>query len=331
MNKKKESPITVLGIIKAALFLALVVVVLGAYTRLTDSGLGCPDWPGCYGHVYPEAAAEADGMLGKAWKEMIHRYAAGTLGLLIFGLFIRAVIKKKHVLLSTGLFLLLIFQAALGMWTVTWKLLPWVVMGHLLGGLTILSLLRYLQLKVENPSYILSRQSKRNSWIILGLCLVFFQIALGGWVSSNYAGLACIGFPRCNGASFLSVCTSSLSLSSLQDAFYFITPIGPDYEGGQLDSAARITVQMVHRVIGILTALYVLILGIIVYRQEKKTALRYCAIIAMILVGIQFVLGIILVTHLLPLNIAVAHNAVAALLLLTMVSWAFYSSHENKL
>ncbi len=330
-------------IVRVALLLAFVVVVLGAYTRLTDSGLGCPDWPGCYGHwvlpqsetgleeaqqVFPTQLVEPQ----KAWKEMIHRYAAGTLGILIFALFVQALAKRYRkedfpLGVCSILVVLLIFQAMLGMWTVTWKLLPLVVMGHLLGGLTILSMLRvlYLSLTVGAPLHNINNRpilgeyysplQYHRVWPIIGLVLVAFQIALGGWVSSNYASLACVGFPTCNGL--------YVPPMDWHNAFNLFSPIGIDYEGGKLDSAARIAIQMAHRMNAILTAVYILCLSAWVLCKEKIPAIRRSALIAIILVCIQFALGVILVTHLLPLDIAVSHNAVAALLLLTMVSWVY--------
>lgn len=328
-------------IVSIALVLAFVVVVLGAYTRLTDSGLGCPDWPGCYGHwVLPDSKAglqEAQKTFpaqlvepGKAWKEMIHRYAAGTLGILIFVLFVMSIVKRIRMeffpfKLCAFLVLILCFQAALGMWTVTWKLLPIVVMGHLLGGLTILSLLRYLHLTLKYSHLRLTRKLSKNWFektsICIGLILVVFQIALGGWVSSNYAGLACIGFPGCNGSYFPEMNCGS--------AFQLFSSIGLDYQGGKLDTVARVTIQMIHRFNAFLTVGYIIVLGAwTLYRESSKT-IRRSAVWAMLLILTQFVVGIILVTHLLPLSMAVTHNAIAALLLLTMVSWLFYDNNRT--
>ena len=197
-----------------ATILAIVVVVLGAYTRLTDAGLGCPDWPGCYGQLTPPTDQSIDSQ--KAWTEMIHRYFAGTLGLVILVLAIVAIFKRKQpnvgarraVPLQLPLVLLglVIFQALLGMWTVTMLLNPLVVMAHLLGGMATLGLLWWLALRSQSNSLkfaIRNSQSAINpnlkTWATLGLIILGIQIALGGWTSANYAALACPDFPQCQG------------------------------------------------------------------------------------------------------------------------------------
>lgn len=307
-----------------AMVLALVVVMLGAYTRLTDAGLGCPDWPGCYGHMvlpsvgkaltnaqqhYPQIPIESR----KAWTEMAHRYAAGTLAFLILALVLSAFrARLRHqicpLMLPVILLLLVIFQAALGMWTVTLKLLPVVVVGHLLGGMLIFASLCYFRLQISTVS---SQYLPRwGLYIGIGLALVFCQIALGGWVSSNYAGIACIGFPRCNG-----VWLPSLNFSK---GFNLFSPVGLNYQGGLLDSDYRMTIQFIHRVGAVVVASYVSILSIMIILRVKSLLLRRLAMVALCLVIVQFVLGIMNVVYLLPLWVAVAHNGVAALLLATM-------------
>lgn len=296
-----------------AIILALIVVTLGAYTRLTDAGLGCPDWPGCYGKMLVPSMKTVTATIEpqKAWTEMIHRYAAGTLGFLIIGLAVSAVKnnwKEKKILLM--LVLLVLFQATLGMWTVTLKLLPIVVMGHLLGGLLIFASLCYVfwqmsdETRPTQPTFLL--------WINLGIVLVFCQIALGGWVSSNYAGIACVGFPKCNGQWF--------PVSHLREAFHVFSSIGANYQGGILDNDIRVTIQLMHRLGAYITAIYVLILSSAIRLKASVRALRITAMIAMLLVLLQFSLGVINVVYLLPLWSAVLHNGLAALLLATMVS-----------
>jgi len=232
-----------------ASLLAFVVIVLGAYTRLTDSGLGCPDWPGCYGkvlapqsqHQISAAQVNFPGAVvvpHKAKNEMLHRYVAGSLGVLILSLLFVAW-RVRDIKLPLLIFGLVFFQAALGRYTVTLKLLPQVVMAHLLGGLTLLCLLWWLQLKWRDasaPNY----QSPYLKWAAaLAFLVVFAQIALGAWVSANYAGLACVGFPDCNG--------QHMPVLNFHKAFMLFSPNGVNYEGGVLDSTARITIQMVHR------------------------------------------------------------------------------------
>src|SRR6267154_2697559 len=180
----------------AGALLAAGVVVLGAWVRLTDAGLGCPDWPGCYGHVYPEA----DQHFSKAMHEMIHRYFATTLGIIITSLLIFAAwnrkIRGQPLLAVALLFLLVCLQGALGALTVTLLLKPLIVTAHLLGGLTTLGLLWWLSLK-PGTRQLTEQETTLRKYALVGLAVLIVQIALGGWTSSNYAALACPDFPTC--------------------------------------------------------------------------------------------------------------------------------------
>ncbi len=318
-----------------AAILALMVIMLGAYTRLTDAGLGCPDWPGCYGHMvlpsakdalqsaqnyYPSIPIES----GKAWTEMIHRYAAGTLALLIGYLGISVLRQRLRGIampwqLALILMLLVFFQAALGMWTVTWKLLPAVVMGHLLGGILLFSCLTRLRIQFSNYSSMNLPQWRFG--ILLGLVIVFCQIALGGWVSSNYAGIACIGFPLCNG--------QWLPALQLSEGFNVFSPLGANYQGGLLDNDIRITIQYIHRLGAVLTAGYILALSFGLLAKTRYRTLHFVAWAAILLILIQFILGVLNVVYLLPLWVAVAHNGVAAMLLATLLTM-FYLTGTGK-
>lgn len=318
-----------------ATVLALCVVVLGAYVRLSDAGLGCPDWPGCYGHVgvpesgqevaaanaaYPERPVEA----GKAWKEMVHRYLAGTLGLLILAL---AIVAWRHrrrqpVWLPTLLVGLVGFQALLGMWTVTLLLKPVVVMGHLLGGLMTLSLLWWLALRRAGVA---SRQGVGPSpaagrylrpWALLGLALLVLQLALGGWTSANYAALACPDFPTCQGAWWPP--------TDFGEAFILWRGLGIDYEGGVLDHPARVTIHLMHRMGAVVTFLYLGWLAIGTIRARGGQALTVAGAALLLVLLVQVSLGIGNVLLVLPLPVAVAHNGVGALLLLTLVTVLHY-------
>ncbi|WP_172465000.1 COX15/CtaA family protein [Legionella birminghamensis] len=314
-----------------AVILSLLVVMLGGYTRLTNAGLGCPDWPGCYGHmvlpsdtetlnkaqtVYPNSPIESR----KAWTEMLHRYAAGTLALLIFiigGTTLSRAFKRQAPFLGLPLVLMLlvIFQAALGMWTVTLKLLPVVVMAHLLGGILIFSCLLRLRLQMAKPEKV--NQSSWSPWIALAAFIVFLQIALGGWVSANYAGIACIGFPQCNG--------EWLPALKLSQGFNLFSPVGANYQGGLLDSEARAAIQSIHRLGALITTLYLLGLSGLILLKSGNQPLRRVAILVLILLGLQLSLGIINVLYLLPLWSAVAHNGVAAMLLASLFMMFYFS------
>lgn len=318
-----------------AVGLALFVVMLGAYTRLTDAGLGCPDWPGCYGHLvlpsaetglkaaqteYPQIPIESR----KAWTEMAHRYAAGTLAILIFFIGI-SVLRNRYRgaqlpwHLPVALLGLVLFQAALGMWTVTLKLLPVVVMSHLLGGMLIVAALSRFRLQL---SALNGRDLPQwRPWIRLGGIIVFLQIALGGWVSSNYAGISCIGFPTCNGLWFPEL--------HFSEGFNLFSPVGANYQGGLLDNDVRVSIQFVHRVGAVITALYILILATLLMLRSNCKALKVSALLLIILIITQFSLGIMNVVYLLPIEVAVAHNGVAAVLLALIFSMLHFTRESS--
>ena len=305
-----------------AVGLALCVVVLGAFVRLSDAGLGCPDWPGCYGHLtwptqasdielanqnFPERAVEVH----KAWKEVVHRILAGILGLSVLAVFSWA-FSKRHLMsprLPFIIGLVITFQAALGMWTVTLKLHPSIVMSHLLGGLLTLSLLAWLACR-ETPSISGYRYAGHvtTKMVAMGLFLVALQIALGGWTSANYAALACTGFPQCNGQWWPNM--------DFIQGFNLFREFGPNYEFGVKDGPARVAIQMVHRFGFVVVTLY---LSWLIYRLTRNRELLPMAIVIGALLALQIALGIINVTLMLPLTVAVMHNGVAALLLISLV------------
>ena len=248
----------------------------------------------------------------KAWLEMIHRYFAGTLGLLIFALTATAIVryrklKEGPIALPLALTFLVVGQAALGMWTVTWLLLPAIVMAHLLGGLLIITLLFKLSLKPQ----IAQAKHHWRIFALLGLLIVFGQITLGGWTSANYAALSCTGFPTCNGSFVPSM--------DFENAFKIITPIGENYEGGVLSLPARVAIQMVHRYGALITAFYVSLFALALIVLGAQT-LRKLGFFLLLVLGAQLSLGIMNVLFMLPISIAVAHNLVAVLLVLTLVA-----------
>ena len=316
----------------AAAILAFVVVLLGAFTRLSDAGLGCPDWPGCYGFLsvpehaheiaqaeqaFPHAPVEAE----KAWAEMVHRYFAGTLGLLVATLaFLGFKNRKKNeqpLILSFALLAIIIFQAALGMWTVTLGLLPIIVMGHLLGGFTTLTLLVVLFLNIRHGNKA-AWASPLRSLALLSVLVVFTQITLGGWTSANYAAIICTDSPTCQG--------SMIPPLDFSGAFTISTDGVTNYLGGHLDNAARVTIHWLHRLGALITTLFLIFLIIKLFSNGWK---KFAMWIGLLLVT-QVSLGISNVVFSLPLAIAVAHNGVAALLLVSLASLVHYTGLSSR-
>ena len=283
--------------------LALFVVVLGAFVRLSDAGLGCPDWPGCYGHLdwptetheitkandaFPERAVEPH----KAWKEMVHRYFAGTLGLVVLALFLWAFSKRREMSYSLPLVLgfVIVFQAALGMWTVTLQLKPIIVMGHLMGGMLTLSLLFWLALSSSQKIQPYRYAGHVKQWMVgLALFLVILQIMLGGWTSSNYAALSCVGFPLCNGQLWPDM--------NFSEAFVMWRGLGVNYEFGVLDAPSRVAIQMAHRLGFVVVTLY---LAWLTTRLMKNRELMPLGVTVAGLLLLQITLGIVNVTFSLP-------------------------------
>lgn len=321
----------------AASVLALCVVVLGAYVRLSHAGLGCPDWPGCYGHIdvpytdqeiasantsYPERPVEH----AKAWKEMTHRYFAGCLGLIILLITIVAWRKRDEgisIALPNALVGLVVFQALLGMWTVTLLLKPLIVTAHLLGGMTTLALLWWLTLQHSSwqplRNYSVRKLTVVQQLATVCLIVLILQIVLGGWTSTNYAALACYGFPDCN--------QQWLPAMDFSEAFVLWRGLGIDYEGGVLDHPARIAIHMMHRIGALTVFCMTALLIIVVFKRIGVKPLNRLCLLMLIVLFVQLSLGVINVTQGLPLFVATLHNAGAAILLLTLLS-VIYALHS---
>lgn len=358
-----------------ATVLALSVVVLGAYVRLSDAGLGCPDWPVCYGKLtwpgseaeisaanqsFPERPVEPD----KAWKEQLHRFFAAGLGSLVLamallanwrapgrralllgasasalaGIFayvggwiglaallsgaaiglplLGAIAWREHFRgrVSAGLLSLVIFQALLGKWTVTLLVKPLIVTAHLLGGMATLALLWWTTLR--SRGWLQGRRPEVGAaarrFAAVALAVVVAQIALGGWTSTNYAALACTDFPTCHGQWWPA--------ADFAEGFVLWRGLGVDYEFGVLDNPARVAIQLAHRVGAVITLVVVLAAAAALALHTRDRVVRGLAVLSGALVLLQFGLGVANVLLSLPLPVAVAHNGVAALLLLALLT-----------
>ncbi len=317
-------------VLAAAVCATLVLVVLGAFVRLSDAGLGCPDWPGCYGNLSPHHASEqilsaeaaqpgGPVSLGKAWKEMIHRYLAMTVGAVIAGLMFAAwrncAAWRQSPLLATVIAATVIFQAALGAWTVTMLLRPAIVTSHLLGGIATLSLLAWqwsrqpgagLGTAVEVGGIMTPKALRVFG--AAALLVLFMQIVLGGWVSTNYAALACQDLPTCHGA--------WLPDMSFASAFHVLRPLGYGPDGELLTLEALRAIHWTHRVGALLT---LLVVGGFAWSLLRFNQARRAAFVLMGLLALQLLLGVSNVLFGLPLPVAVAHNGVAALLFVSLL------------
>jgi cytochrome c oxidase assembly protein subunit 15 len=324
-----------------AMLLAFCVVVFGAYVRLSDAGLGCPDWPGCYGHITPAAAAAANAgtaekplHVGKAWREMIHRYGASTLGLLCVVIGALALYWRRQpgvpLVLPLTLIGLVIFQGLLGMWTVTLLVTPLIVLLHLLFGLATLSSLWWLWLTL--------RRRSTNPWsgtrsamgggstaalvrpaplglrrmALIGLIALIVQIALGGWTSTNYAAIACPDFPKCQAAWWPD--------ADFRDAFVPWRGLGVNYEGGVLAPAARVAIHFTHRLGALVASLLLLLAAVRALQSRPEGNSRKAAILTLGALALQLTIGISMVMRGFPLWLATAHNAGAAMLLLSALA-----------
>jgi cytochrome c oxidase assembly protein subunit 15 len=319
-----------------ALLLCLVLVPLGAYVRLNNAGLGCPDWPGCYGHVgvptadehvaaannaYPDRPVEA----AKGWKEMIHRYIATGLGLVIVSLVVVGFMGRKRGLpwkLPLLMLLWVLLQGALGAFTVTWKVMPLIVTAHLLGGMTMFGLawLNWLQVR-ESGQPRIAVPAGFKALAAVALVLIAMQIFLGGWTSTNYAALACPEFPNCANGSLWP------QQPNYTEAFRLWHPQGQyqNYEYGVLDQPTRQTIHAVHRLGAVIIGLSLLAIAAVLVLRGGAGRWKGLGYSLGGMVCVQIALGISAVHWGLPLAVATAHNAGAMLLLMIILSFNFHT------
>lgn len=313
---------------------SLIVIVLGAFTRLVDAGLGCPDWPGCYGHLlwpiqehniqraeelFPEFPVDHS----KTWPEMVHRYLAGTLGILIVGLTGMAWKRRNErgypFRLPVFLLFLVVWQAIFGMWTVTLKLWPQIVTLHLIGGFTIFALLWLLALRLQNRRWSglapgqYHKLMRAKPWIVAGMAVLVAQILLGGWTTSNYAALACGDLPTCHG--------HWVPPMDFRTGFNIFQEIGPNYLGGQMDNEARVAIHYSHRMGALVVTLFTLAFIAWLWTVRDRRV-RQLLLVLLAVLALQVGLGLSNIIFMVPLKVAVAHNAVGALLLAVWLTLA---------
>jgi len=316
--------------------LCLVVIVLGAWVRLTDAGLGCPDWPGCYGHVTPAGAERIEGKIesyspgweydsGKAWREMIHRYAATSLGFIIVLITAIAIAYRREkpvsVTYAIALLVTVVLQGILGAFTVWWLVKPLIVVLHLTGGLTTLSLLTWLWLRMRRVTAVVEPQAGATKIAalngarragIIAVVVVAVQIILGGWTSSNYAAVACPDLPTCQGQWI----PKNMDYA---DAFVIWRGLDINYEGGVLDHPARVAIHFTHRAWALVATLAVLWAAWLAWRNAPTALVRHGAIWAVGALSLQWLIALLMILKAFPLSLATGHNAGAALLLMSLL------------
>lgn len=318
------------------MLLCLVVIILGAWVRLTDAGLGCPDWPGCYGHVTPAGAEKVEGKIesyspgweydsGKAWREMIHRYAATTLGFIIVLITAIAIAYRREkpvsVIYAVGLLVTVVLQGILGAFTVWWLVKPLIVVLHLTGGLTTLSLLTWLWLRMRRVTAVVRPEpgvtkiaaldgARRAG--IAAVAVVAIQIILGGWTSSNYAAVACPDLPTCQGQWIPKD-------MDYADAFVIWRGLDINYEGGVLDHPARVAIHFTHRAWALVATLAVLWAAWLAWRNAPTALVRNGAVWAVGALSLQWLIALMMILKAFPLSLATGHNAGAALLLMALL------------
>ena len=324
---------TVRNISLLASLFTLVVISVGAWVRLTHAGLGCPDWPCCYGilgtptsdielaeakKLYPDAVIDT----GKAWREMLHRYLAGTLGIFIFYVSYLTLKYAKHVpkLLPISLIVLIIVQSLMGMLTVTELVKPTIVTIHLVLGITTATLLLWNSFKIYNFTIDVRVDKKLTKLIILCTFALIVQIILGGWTSTNYASLACTDFPKCSDEWW----PSNMNYS---DAFTIINLPDINYELAPLAYNAKLAIHFTHRFGALILTILFSLLFIYLFFIQSNQQIKKIGYIVLIFFVLQVTLGVFNVVYSLPISIAVLHTVNASILLMSMITLLYYSTY----
>jgi cytochrome c oxidase assembly protein subunit 15 len=315
--------------------LTLALIMLGAWVRLTDAGLGCPDWPGCYGKLTPvqakadiaQAVVQQGGehgpvSMGKAWREMVHRYVASGLGLLIIAIAVIAWRERRQLgqspVLPIALVGVVVMQGIFGMWTVTLLLKPAIVTLHLAGGMLTFALLVWLWQR-QQPYWSgidEAALARLRGVSVAALVLVALQILMGGWTSTNYAALACTDLPRCQGRWWPDM--------NFKDAFHVFRELGRTNDGEFLPAQALTAIHLMHRIGAICVAAWV---GWVALRLRRVAGARGFGLALLMMLAIQIALGLSNVWFSLPISVAVAHTGGAAVLLALVVMLNFRVAH----
>jgi cytochrome c oxidase assembly protein subunit 15 len=331
-----QGAVTIRRLALLGVALCLVVIVLGAWVRLTDAGLGCPDWPGCYGHVTPAGAERNEGKIesyspgweydsGKAWREMIHRYAATALGFIVVLITAIAIAYRRErpvsIPLAVSLLVVVVLQGALGAFTVWWLVKPLVVVLHLIGGLTTLLLLFWMWLNMRRTTRLVEPVpgATRSATLdgarrmaVIATVIVAFQIMLGGWTSSNYAAVACPDLPKCQQQWW----PEGMDFS---EAFVLWRGLDINYTGGVLEHPARVAIHFTHRLGAIVASLAVLFAAWLAIRRAPTDLVRRAGYWAVGALGIQLLVAFLMILKAFPLSLAAGHNAGAALLMMSLI------------
>lgn len=314
-----------------AVIIAFTAMVMGAYTRLNQAGLGCAEWPACYGHIamtddvssprakelgYPGVPSNS----ANSWLSRVRHYFVFALALLVFMLTVWTIAEARQFSVTSYVIVailnaVIVLQTLIGMWAVAWQSFEFMVMAHLLGSITILALLwlLYAHIRIGPSNQIFANRRYLKLAVMVGILLLSVQIISGGWTSANYAAVVCPDFPYCHGQLFPDM--------DWRRGFNFLNPVGGGYDQGIWNSKARVAIHMMHRYLAVLTTAYLFVLAGYAWMSRKCRGLMELSALLAGFVIMQFTLGYLNVVQLLrPNYIPVAHNGMSALMMLTLIT-----------